>query len=42
MWVIVRASEDARGYNELITAWSTILESAHRAGESGTQMNLVE
>ncbi len=33
-------AEDARGYNELITAWPAILEIARQVGVSGKQMNL--
>ena len=35
-------AEDARSYNELITAWPAILEISRQAGESGTQMELFE
>jgi putative DNA methylase len=33
-------AEEARSYNELITAWPAILDEARRIGESGKQMEL--
>lgn len=33
-------AEDARSYNELITAWSSIEAASHEAGPIGTQMDL--
>jgi putative DNA methylase len=33
-------AEDARSYNELITAWSSIEIASHETGHAGTQINL--